>query len=1172
MDLDFAITNNLPIVASPRKHQVFLANGSHAGTITQQTASLRLQIGHHVEPICFLLTKLLATLPISLGIQWLQIHNPEINWRQLKVEFSDPICLSHRHLPSADGPASSARLQDLVLPPAGNPTVDPDKSMIMENASTFLDSVNKDSLDISLGHLRFAPDGSNPSLFIHSVVLTKEYTKSSLPLDSRGVPFKYMAYADVFTTKSEPPPGLPPHRQYDLSIEFNTDADGKPLPLPKPGKIYPLSPSEESALSEYIKNALARGWITHSTSPLGAPCFYVPKPNGGLRLCIDYRGLNAITKRNRYPLPLGSDLLDKLASARFFTHLDLPDAYHLLRIKSGDEWKTAFRTKFGSFQYQVVSFGLTNAPSAFQYFLNDVFSDYLGNFVIIYLDDILIYSTDEATHEQHVKLVLDRLCSHHLQLRPEKCTFHVQETDFLGFIISSKGISMNPEKISAVSKWPTPKSRRDIQVFLGFCNFYRRFILGFSELAKPLTRLTSKSVPFEWSPDCESSFLAIKESFSTEIILSYFNFSKAAIVETDASDFAIAAVLSQYDDEGILHPVSFFSRQLLPAEINYDTTDKELLAVVDAFATWRHYLVCSPPDFPTLVLSDHKNLEPFTTVKQLSRRQFRWYQSLSSFNFRILHRPGRLNGKADALSRRPDYELSTALQSTNFIQIFEKLSLNAISVVSSSPDFLQRIQDSLASSDLLSLFHKNLLPPGTTFSDKLLYYQDLIWLPTEELQLEVFHSHHSSPVAGHFGLAKTVELISRNYYWPKLRKTIARFLRNCDVCLRAKPDRSAPYGLLQPLPVPSERWLDLSMDFMTDLPPSNGFDTLLVIKDRLSKQAHFIACHNSLTAPQLAEVFIKEIFRLHGSPRSIVSDRDKLFTSSFWTRFSELIGSKSLLSTAFHPQTDGSTEVLNQVIEQYLRIFCNYQQDNWVSLLPLAEFTYNNSVNSSTGMSPFFANHGHHPLFDLSVIRNSTVPSAEERVKALQVINLDLQANLAHAQASYTVQANKHRSPGPSIAVNDLVFLNRRNLNTTRPSRKFDDKFLGPFRVSAQINPVTYKLDLPPSMKIHPVFHVSLLKARTKDLVPALHTSPPPQVIIQDQAAFEVESVLDSRIYRNQLQYLVKWLDYPPSDNTWEPATTLQEDIPDLLSAFHSLYPLKPGPTTSPGVRRKRRG
>ena len=314
-----------------------------------------------------------------------------------------------------------------------------------------------------------------------------------------------------------------------------------------------------------------------------------------------------------------------------------------------------------------------------------------------------------------------------------------------------------------------------------------------------------------------------------------------------------------------------------------------------------------------------------------------------------------------------------------------------------------------------------------------------------------------------------------------MRASVHRFLRNWDVCSQAKPSHHAPFGLLQPLPIPSERWTDISMDFITDLPLSGTFDSIMVVKCRLSKQAHFIPCNKAISGKETAELFMKEIFRLHGSPHSIVSDRDTRFTSAFWQRFHELLQTKLNMSTAFHPETDGSTEVLNQVLEQYLRIFCNYQQDDWIQHVALAEFTYNNSVNSSTGMTPFFANTGHHPIFDPTIIRDALVPDAETRVSQLSTINLELQANLKHAQECYTAQANKSRLSPPDIQPGDLVFLDRRHIKTQRPCLKLDHKKLGPFKVKRRINPVAYELSLPSTMRIHPVFHVSLLEPKTKD-------------------------------------------------------------------------------------------
>jgi len=489
--------------------------------------------------------------------------------------------------------------------------------------------------------------------------------------------------------------------------------------------------------------------------------------------------------------------------------------------------------------------------------------------------------------------------------------------------------------------------------------------------------------------------------------------------------------------------------------------------------------------------------------------------------------------------------------------------------ISSDESFLNDLRQAIISSTLLMDFYLGKLDKSYDLIDGLLYFNGLLVIPSESLQLRVFMQRHCSPAAGHYGMAKTLELITRDFHWPNLRKSIRRLIRNCDVCQRSKPSRHAPYGLLQALSVPSERWWDISMDFITVLPISNGYDSIFVVKDRLSKQAHFIPCKKTITGEETAELFLREIFRLHGSPRSIVSDRGTQFVSTYWKRFSELLGTKVNLSSAFHPETDGSTEVLNQMIEQYLRIYCNYQQDDWTTHISLAEFTYNNTVNTSTQMTPFFANHGHHPLFDLSVIRESVVPSAESRILQLKTIREDLIANLTSAQESYTHYANRSRLPTPDLRIGDLVYLDRRHIKTSRPSSKLDYKKLGPFKISHIINPVTFKLKLPPSMKIHPVFHVSLLEPKTRDIIQDFIQPPPPPEIIDSYEEFEVEEILDSRLHRGKLQYFIHWKGYPVSDRTWEPASNVINS-PKLLMEFHQRYPDKPKPTL--GVRHKRRG
>ena len=336
----------------------------------------------------------------------------------------------------------------------------------------------------------------------------------------------------------------------------------------------------------------------------------------------------------------------------------------------------------------------------------------------------MIFSENAELHAQHVRTVLTRLRQHHLFVNPAKCSFDLREVDFLGMIVSADGIKMDPAKVAAVRDWPTPKSVTDVQVFLGFANFYRRFVLGFSDLSKPLTSLTRKTVPFHWSPEADAAFSLLKSRFCSSPVLSFFDFTKPAILETDASDYGIAAVLSQYSPDGTLHPVAFHSRQLSSAEINYDTHDKELLAIMDSFVTWRHYLTVADPDSPTLVLSDHRNLERFMSAVQLTRRQYRWAQTLADFHFRIYHRPGRLNGKADSLSRRSDLK-DVFLKSTNYLQIFERISLDSISVLSSDVDFLEQVKLATASSELLKNLNDQKLMPEYSFLDDLLWFHDV---------------------------------------------------------------------------------------------------------------------------------------------------------------------------------------------------------------------------------------------------------------------------------------------------------------------------------------------------------------------------------------------------------------------------------------------------------------
>ena len=546
----------------------------------------------------FYVTPLDKSVSAVLGYSWLSAYNPGIDWKTHSIHF--------RNTP-ADRPVTppTSPLLGPTTPPdpvPSDPTPIPSVSLI--GAAAFARACKlQGSESFTL----------NLSAMSASVSARSASVSDEPPPDLSGLPEEYREFSDVFSkTKADT---LPEHRPYDLRIELE---DGAVPPL---GPIYSLSQLELDTLREYIEENLRSGFIRPSNSPCGAPVLFVKKKDGSLRLCVDYRGLNKITRKDRYPLPLVSDLLDAPRKARIYTKIDLRHAYNLVRIAPGDEWKTAFRTRYGSFEWRVMPFGLSNAPAAFQRFVNEIFADMLDVCVVVYLDDILIYSDNPDDHRKHVKEVLRRLRKHRLYARADKCEFHKDSVEYLGYILSADGLTMSDDKVRTILEWPEPRKVRDIQSFLGFANFYRRFIPSYSEIVLPLTRLTRKNVPWDFSDACRKAFNDLKTAFTRAPVLHHWVPDRQITVETDASDYAIAGILSITSDSGELHPIAFHSRTLTGAELNYDTHDKELLAIFEAFKVWRHYLEGSGT--PVDVVTDHKNLEYFSITKLLTRRQAR---------------------------------------------------------------------------------------------------------------------------------------------------------------------------------------------------------------------------------------------------------------------------------------------------------------------------------------------------------------------------------------------------------------------------------------------------------------------------------------------------------------------------------------------------------------------
>ena len=437
---------------------------------------------------------------------------------------------------------------------------------------------------------------------------------------------------------------LPRHTPYDHKIPL------KPGTSPPNRPLYLLSGEKLAALREYLKDCLKKGYIEPSRSPAGAPVILVRKPNGKWRVVVDYRGLNEITIKNRYPLPLIGELMERILKAKYFTKIDLRHGFHLVRIDQEDQWKTAFKTRYGHFEYRVMPFGLTNAPASFQEMTNDVLKPCLDNYAIVYLDDILIYSETLEEHQEHVKEVLGRLQEANLLVAPEKSEFHVQKVKFLGYIWEHGTVKPDPEAIEAIINWEIPTKLVEVQAFLGFTNYYRKFIYQYGTMARPLTDLTKKGVLFKWEEQEKQAFARLKDAITKEPVLRIPDPEKPFELEVDASNVGRGAVLFQRDENGKAHPVAFLSKAWKGAEIRYHTPDQEMLAIVEALMHWKHLL--EGAKFPIKIYSDHRNLTYFLKKQNYSNRQLNWRTGLSYFDYQIIPIKGKENSRADALSRR----------------------------------------------------------------------------------------------------------------------------------------------------------------------------------------------------------------------------------------------------------------------------------------------------------------------------------------------------------------------------------------------------------------------------------------------------------------------------------------------------------------------------------------
>ncbi|KJK73746.1 hypothetical protein H634G_10981 [Metarhizium anisopliae BRIP 53293] len=822
-------------------------------------------------------------------------------------------------------------------------------------------------------------------------------------------------------------------------------------------------------------------------------------------------------------------------------------------------------------------------------------------------------------HSQHVREVIDRLIEAGLQIDINKCEFETTKTKYLGLIIASDGIQMDPDKVATVTGWEKPANVRELQRFLGFANFYRRFIRDFSSICRPLNDLLRKESAWRWAEQQQHAFMQLKIAITTGPALAFFDYNRKTVLETDASDWASGGVLSQYDDDGSLRPVAYFSSKHSAAECNYEIYDKELLAIIKALEEWRPELQGNASEFE--IMTDHKNLEYFTTTKVLNQRQVRWSEFLSQFNFRIIYRPGSKAVRPDALSRRsqdvpsksdveddrlkqrrktllPRDRFDPSARADLLGDIDDTTPMAAAPVTTLTPDLERPIDDIIDqaynNSDLAQTMLTALRDPNVKCWPKSvrrelriamqdckvrgnrIYYRDRLFLPpTDEAKIQVIYRTHSSGPGGHPGRVKTLDLITRTYWWPRMSQDVEIFVKGCDLCVRTKTSRSAPPGFLQPLPVPFRAWSDISVDYITPLPDCKRFQSvykhILVIVCRLTKTRHFVATR-TLNVDELADAFVSRVYALHGAPDNIVSDRGPQFVSEFWRQLSRRLGISLKHSSAYHPETDGQTERMNSGVEQYLRAFMSFHQNDWVDWLPLAEFAPNNATSDTTGVSPLFANYGFHPRLgiepadpcppNLSMAQRRGFYKANTVVERFERILDQLRALAQQSINRYERNANESRTESPIYHVGQEGMISGRDLIRSL--------------VCTHAHVASNSFLLPDRIRIFPVFHNSLLRPVSTD-EDGNRIGLPGQseinenesrnirgrILERDDETEEViekwlfDSILDCR-NKDGLQYLVKWKYHAPS---WQPASDLKGQD-DTLLEFHREHPDKPGPAT----------
>jgi hypothetical protein len=844
-------------------------------------------------------------------------------------------------------------------------------------------------------------------------------------------------------------------------------------------KPYRASAKEQKIIQEEVAKMLKMGVIRSSKSPWSSPVVLVTKKDGSIRFCVDYRKLNTVTINDAYPIPNIEDNLNLLRGKKFYSSMDAINGFFQIPMKKSDIDKTAFVTADGLYEFLVMPFGIKTNSSCFQRMMDHVLQGIRYDFVLAYIDDILCYSDDFNQHLKHLEVLFERLATSNVKLKVSKCVFGVSEVLYLGYKVSSSGISPDDSKIKAVLDFKVPTNVTELRSFLGLCNYYRKFVRNYSHIAKPLHDLTGIRVEWNWGPTQISAFETLKKLLVSAPILRLPDFNRPFILQTDASLRQVGAVLSQNFDDGE-HPILYLSRRLTKSECNYSTGDREFLAMYWSIRTLRNYLFGQ--EFQ--VVTDHKPLIYWANYRDMDGRIARWALKLQPYTFSVAYRPGLSHGNADALSRavaekksrnRSLMFLGVINDSRNVIprKLNEIGKLMAISV-GSQMRREQELDPSLKPFFQMAInghqkyyFDENQVLRRRVFSrvikdeagNRQLLRTQLV-LPQIYYQEAMVICHDNIMTGGHLGEDKTYAKLVDRFWFPTMKDYSDGWVKTCFTCMKRKPNHISPRGPLLSIPAfaPFET---IGMDIVGPIQTSKHSNRyILVITDKFSKWCEAFPLHE-YNGAMIAQIIVNHIICRFGCPKNILSDRGSYFIGKIMAKVLELLKIKQILTTPYHPRTNGMTERTNKTIVDMIALAVQSHRDDWDETLPFLTFCYNNSIHKSTGKTPFEIIYGHRAQFPIDNILHpnpTTMAADADYIKSLQsklkkthdIVRFALERAQGRQAADFAKRYPKRRQ---DFKIGDLVMLFRE-----QPDSKFEHRWYGPYAVITKQGPAIYKV------------------------------------------------------------------------------------------------------------------